>query len=146
MDGMQINLSTIVMIIFIVILIYWIYLDYTDNVRIESYFEKKYCSDKSKSMYHKDISSSSSILFGLVLIIISLGVYFLFPLNELFDLPGDLFEKQNITLSYLFNACSNSLINLIAPQCQTINFVSYIIFVIAFVGGILLIKGILFTK
>lgn len=81
---------------------------------------------------------------GLLIVLISLGVYFLLPLNNFLGIPeSGLFgmKTPNLTLSYLFNACSNQIIGLMVPQCQTINFLSYVIFIIAFVGVILLIKG-----
>lgn len=141
MDSMQYYISVVVMILLAIISLYWIYLD--NSEKVDKKTELKTPGNKSSGL---------GIVSGLSPLILPLGIYFLLPLNDLLEIP-DKYSKAvnalgielNLTLSSLFSACSNPAINLIFQQCQTVNFFSYIIFIIAFIGGILLIKGILYS-
>ncbi|MFA4934344.1 MAG: hypothetical protein WC568_00765 [Candidatus Methanoperedens sp.] len=82
-------------------------------------------------------------IFGLFLVFGSLGVYFLLPLNDIIGFPKSLLgmNTPTITISYAFNLCSNQFISFLAPQCQTINFISYGIFAIILIGIVSIIKN-----
>jgi len=97
---------------------------------------------------------------GLLVVLLCLGFYFLFPLNTFLGMaapgaPSDFFGNPTdtpmsllgvtfvapkITLSNLFPVCSNWFLGMM-PGCDMIVFMSYAIFVIAFIGMIYLIKG-----
>ncbi len=66
-----------------------------------------------------------------------LVVYFLVPINGFVPKTG---SDPSITLSTAYNLCSNSLIGALAGQCQTVNFASYLIFFIVFIGLVAIVK------
>lgn len=81
---------------------------------------------------------------GIILVLICIAVYFLVPINDFIGLPKQSsFLGANlptITLSYAYNLCSNPLIGALAGQCQTVNFASYLVFFMAFIGLVAIVK------
>ena len=87
---------------------------------------------------------------GMALIILGIGIYFFMPLVRFSDL-GFLSERaetldQIITLSYLFDVCTDSFELLKIPECQLIVFASGICFLMIIIGFILLVKGMTWAK
>ncbi len=79
---------------------------------------------------------------GIILVLICMVVYFLVPINEFIGIPKSFLgaNSPTITLSLAFNLCSNPLIGALAGQCQTVNFASYLVFFLAFIGLVAIVK------
>jgi uncharacterized membrane protein len=79
---------------------------------------------------------------GIILVLFCMVVYFLIPINDYIGIPKTILGANypSITLSLAFNLCSNPLIGALAGQCQTVNFASYFVFLLAFIGLIAIVK------
>jgi len=79
---------------------------------------------------------------GIIVVFICMVVYFLVPINDFIGLPKAFLgvNYPTITLSLAYNLCSNPLIGALAGQCQTVNFASYLVFFIAFIALVAIVK------
>jgi hypothetical protein len=130
-----------------------------EPLRIPSYRNSHYSEHHKPNLKMPKIHLGGRV-GGLIVVLLCLGFYFLFPLNIFLGMPspgtptdffgnptnnpinflGMNFVAPKITLSNLFPICSNWILGLM-PGCDIIVFMSYAVFVIAFIGIIYLIKG-----
>jgi len=84
------------------------------------------------------------VAVGLIILFVSMGFYFLYPF---YHSEGDLFGMTysiSYSLSTLNGLCSSALISVMSGQgCDQVRFFSYGAYIIAGIGGLIVIKGFL---
>ncbi len=129
MSNIESNIFKIIFLALAIMILYWFYLDHKEN---------------QQKVHNIKYIKGHEIEIGTLLIFLSAGVYFLLPLNAILGLQSSyLSTERSITLSSMYQICSTIGIFIGDQECQIINFISFSIFFIAFIGAILIIKGIL---